>query len=227
MKVVAVIPARAGSKGIPNKNLVDLGGKPLIAWSIEAAIQSKYIDKIIVTSDGEQILSAANAYPEVDTLKRPDELAQDHTPTAPVITHALKECNITAEKYDHLILLQPTSPLRNSGHIDEAIAKMMSSDATALISVAEPEHHPLKSFKKNAQGYLEGIVNNEYPFQPRQALPKAYQPNGAIYIVEMNYFLSHENFYSDKTIEFLMSPESSIDIDTLNDIQKAERHVNS
>jgi CMP-N-acetylneuraminic acid synthetase len=227
MKVVAVIPARAGSKGIPNKNLTKVGGKPLISWSIEAAVKSAKIDKIIVTSDGDDILAGAGAYKEVDTLKRPSELAQDHTPTAPVITHALKELNITKDTYDYLILLQPTSPLRTTNHIDEAIEKMIDSDATALISVSEPEHHPLKSFKKNAQGYLEGIVNNEYPFLPRQELPKVYQPNGAIYIVELKYFLENENFYSNQTIEFLMSAETSIDIDSVEDIKKVEDYVNS
>jgi len=227
MKVVAVIPARAGSKGIPNKNLHNIGGKPLISWSIEAAVNSAHIDKIIVTSDGDAILAAASSHAKVDTLKRPSELAQDHTPTAPVITHALKELKITVDQYDYLILLQPTSPLRTTAHIDEAIEKMMNSEATTLISVSEPEHHPLKSFQKNEKGYLEGIVNNEYPFLPRQELPKVYQPNGAIYIVELNYFLENENFYSKKTVEFLMSAETSIDIDTLEDVKKAESYVNS
>ena len=227
MKVVAVIPARAGSKGIPNKNLLSIGGKPLIAWSIEAAVQSAIIDKIIVTSDGDEILSAAKVYKEVDVLKRPEELAQDHTPTAPVITHALKTLNINTDEYEYLILLQPTSPLRNHKDIDAAFETLKASDANALISVVQPDHHPLKSFKSNEEGYLEGLVNNEYPFMPRQVLPKAYQPNGAIYIINLKTFLEKETFFTDTTIAYEMSADKSIDLDTAEDIKKIEKQLKS
>ncbi len=225
MKVVAVIPARAGSRGIPTKNLLNIGGKPLIAWSIEAAIQTAMIDKIIVTSDGDQILSVAKAYKGVDILKRPSELAQDLTPTAPVITHTLIELNISAEEYKYMILLQPTSPLRNHKDIDAAFDVLKNSDANALISVVQPDHHPLKSFKSNENGYLEGLVNNEYPFMPRQILPKAYQPNGAIYIIEVREFLQKETFFTDKTIAYEMSAKKSIDLDTLEDIETIEKQL--
>ena len=112
MNIVAIIPARSGSKGIPNKNLKDVGGKPLICWSIEAAIQSKYINKIVVTSDGDDILEISSKYEEVTALKRPERLAQDNTPTTPVVTHALESLAIDQDTFEYLILLQPTSPLR-------------------------------------------------------------------------------------------------------------------
>ena len=227
MKVVAVIPARAGSKGIPGKNLLNIGGKPLISWSIEAAVNSAAIDKIIVTSDGDEILSVAKSYKEVTALKRPAELAQDHTPTAPVIVHALKELKIDGEEYNYLILLQPTSPLRNHKDIDAAFEVLKASDANTLISVVQPSHHPLKSFKSNENGYLEGLVNNEYPFMPRQVLPKAYQPNGAIYIIEVKEFLERETFFTNKTIAYEMSASKSIDLDTAEDIEKIEKQLKS
>lgn len=227
MKVVAVIPARAGSKGIPNKNLISIGGKPLISWSIEAAIHSKNIDAIIVSSDGEEILSVASEYVEVTSVKRPDELAQDQTPTAPVIAHALMSQGISVKDYDYLILLQPTSPLRNHKDIDAAMEEIKKSEANALISVVQPDHHPLKSFAKNDQGYLEGLINDEYPFMPRQVLPKAYQPNGAIYIIALEAFLQKETFFTKKTIAYEMSAEKSIDLDTADDIEKIEKQLKS
>jgi len=223
MNVVAIIPARSGSKGIPNKNLKDVGGKPLICWSIEAAIQSKVIDKIVVTSDGDDILQAASQYPEVTLLKRPKELAQDNTPTAPVVTHALKALNIDKSTFDRLILLQPTSPLRTSMDIDLAFDALNISEANALISVVAPEHHPLKCFKANENGYIEGLVNNEFPFMPRQELPKVFQPNGAIYIIQIEAFLSRETFFTDKTIAYEMSVEKSVDVDTIQDIYNIEQ----
>jgi len=225
MKVVAVIPARAESKGIQNKNLINIGGKPLISWSIEAALKAKTIDEIIVTSDGDEILGLANSYSEVTVLKRPKELAEDHTPTAPVVTHALKELEINVEQYDYLILLQPTSPLRDHKDIDAAFNTLKSSNANALISVTQPEHHPLKCFTYNTEGYLEGLVNNEYPFMPRQVLPKAYQPNGAIYIINLEEFLEKETFFTNRTITYEMSAQKSIDLDRPQDIERIEKHI--
>ncbi len=223
MKVVAIIPARSGSKGIPNKNLKDVGGKPLISWSIEAAIESKFINKIVVTSDGDAILKASSKYEEVTLVKRPDELAQDQTPTAPVVTHALETLGINQDTFDYLVVLQPTSPLRTAEDIDLAFEVISTSKANCLISVVEPEHHPLKSFKANENGYLEGLVNNEYPFTPRQELPKVFQPNGAIYIIKTSEFLQRKTFFTEETIAFEMSPEKSIDVDTVEDIKKIER----
>lgn len=225
MKVVAVIPARSGSKGIPNKNLVELGGKPLISWSIEAAIKSKCIDKIIVTSDGDDILEVASQYDEVVLVRRPEELAQDNTPTAPVIVHALNELTIDQKSYDYLILLQPTSPLRTAVDIDGAFESIVKSEANSLISVVEPSHHPLKCFKANDDGFIEGLINNEHPFMPRQELPKVFQPNGAIYIISIEAFLQSESFFTDKTKAYIMPANKSIDVDTMEDIQQIEQQI--
>lgn len=225
MKVVAVIPARSGSKGIPNKNLVNIGGKPLISWSIEAAMDSETIDKIIVTSDGDEILSISAKYDQVTLVNRPSELAQDNTPTAPVVMHALEELGIDENSFDFLVLLQPTSPLRTGKDIDSAFHSLTNSDASALISVVEPEHHPLKCFKTDAHGYLEGLVNNEYPFMPRQELPQVFQPNGAIYMIKITEFIKLQSFFTNKTKAYPMSAASSIDVDTYEDIKKIENQL--
>ena len=218
MKVIAIIPARGGSKGIPRKNLVNFSGKPLMQWTIEAALESKYITDVVVSSDDDEILNEAQKNKKVLALKRPIELAQDTSKTEPVLTHVLDSLNEI--KYDYLILLQPTSPLRTFEDIDFAFEKLLNSEATSLISVCELEHHPYKSFKVDEKGYLQGIINNNYPFYPRQELPKTYRANGAIYIIEVSAFLKKNTLLTNKTTHFEMTIESSLDIDTFDDIKQ-------
>ncbi len=225
MKIIVIIPARGGSKGIPKKNLVEVGKKPLIQWSIEAALNSELIATTVVTSDDDNILNFSKTFNEVICVKRPDHLAKDTTPTAPVITHALKELKINSDEYQYLVLLQPTSPLRTAEDINKAIDAIKKTNATALISVNKPEHHPLKSFVKNEEGYLTGLVNNTFPFMPRQELPEVYQPNGAIYIVAIEKFLESADFFTNKTIAYLMDPAQSIDVDSEEDIKRIENQL--
>ncbi|HFU74310.1 MAG TPA: acylneuraminate cytidylyltransferase family protein [Helicobacteraceae bacterium] len=220
--VIAIIPARGGSKGLPGKNIYPLANKPLIAWSIEAALNSTYIDDVVVTSESNEILKVADDF-GAKTLKRPEELAQDTTLTEPVITHLLESIETT---YEYLILLQPTSPLRDSKDINNAFSLLYSHhEADGLISVYEPTHHPLKSFTNTSEGYLKGLYNNQAPFMRRQDLPIAYYPNGAIYITKTTQFLETHKLYSEKTLPFVMSEARSLDIDTLEDIQKTERYL--
>ena len=218
MKVIAIIPARGGSKGIPRKNLVNFSGKPLIQWSIDVALKSTYITDVVVSSDDDEILNVAQANEGVLAIKRPIKLAQDNTKTAPVLTHVLE--SLKEVKYDYLILLQPTSPLRTAEDIDLAFEKLLNSKATSLISVCELEHHPYKSFKLDEKGYLQGIINNDYPFYPRQSLPKTYRANGAIYIIKVNDFIKDETLFTNKATHFEMSVEASLDIDTIKDLRE-------
>lgn len=220
-KIISIIPARGGSKGLKGKNIITLYGKPLISWSIEASIASKYITDTVVSSDDDKTLDIASKY-DVDIVKRPSSLSQDETPSEDVIEHVLKSIN---KSFEYLVLLQPTSPLRDTHDIDTAFKILLQSDADALISVYEPAHHPLKAFTHSEEGYLEGIVNNSFPFQRRQDLPKAYYPNGAIYIIKVDTFLRTKSLYCDKTLHYLMSEERSIDIDTQIDIEKAEAYL--
>ena len=217
MKVIAIIPARGGSKGIPRKNLVNFLGKPLIEWSIEAALKSKYITDVVVSSDDDEILNLAKKQSEVLTIKRPIELAQDDSRTEPVLTHTLEV--LKDKNFDYLILLQPTSPLRTSVDIDSAFEKLLNNEATSLISVCESGHHPYKSFNINENGYLQGIINNDFPFYPRQKLPKTFSANGAIYIIKVKDFIRKHTLFTRKTIHFEMSKESSLDIDVNKDLR--------
>lgn len=224
MKIISIIPARGGSKGLPKKNILEFAGKPLIAWTIESSLKSKYISKTIVSSDCDEILNISSKYGS-EILKRPDELARDTTPTEPVVEHILQNIKDLGN-YSYLVLLQPTSPLRDEKDIDEAISKLIQEkDATALISVKEIDNKILKAFKINNNGYLEGISNNKYPFMRRQDLPKVFMPNGAIYIISINEFLKTKRLFSDNAISYLMNEEKSLDIDTIDDFEKIKNYI--
>lgn len=217
--ILAIIPARGGSKWLPKKNIIDLAGRPLIAWTIDASLQSKYITKTIVSSDSDEILQIAKEY-GADILKRPDEFATDTASSEMVVEHALESLNM---QFDYVILLQPTSPLRDKNDIDDAFEKLFALNATALISVCEFDNKILKAFKENKNGYLEGISNNKFPFMRRQDLPKTYISNGAIYIIKVDDFLKNNSFFTDKTISFVMGEVKSLDIDTNEDLDKMRR----
>lgn len=220
MRIIAIIPARGGSKGLPKKNILELFGKPLIAWSIEASLKSQYITKTIVSSDCDEILNISSQY-GAETLKRPEELALDTSPTEPVIKHVLDNLN-EYEKFDYIILLQATSPLRDETIIDNAFEHLFNNNAAALISVNEIDNKILKAFKLNTNGYLEGISNNIFPFSRRQDLPKVFMPNGAIYIIKTEDFLKSNRLFTSKTIHFLMDENKSYDIDTIDDLKKCD-----
>lgn len=217
---LALIPARAGSKGIKNKNLTLLGNKPLLYYTIEAAKQATCVDSIVLSSDGDEILEYGKSQ-GIKVLQRPQELAQDDTTGDKVVVHALEYYN----DYKNLILLQPTSPLRTARHIDEAFMKFRQKNNEALISVVEYDNKILKAFIIDEHEYLQGICNDSYPFMPRQKLPKTYMSNGAIYIVEIKKFLQNPTFLQDKTSYYIMDTQSSIDIDSIEDLQKAENYL--
>jgi len=223
-KILAIIPARGGSKGLPRKNIIELAGKPLIAWTIEASLNSKYITKTVVSSDDDEILNISKQY-KADTIKRPDELALDTTTSEPVIRHVLEKLQQENKEFDYLVLLQPTSPLRDVKNIDNAFGMLFKSDATALISVCEIDNKILKAFKQNEDGFIEGISNNKYPFMRRQDLPKTYMSNGAIYIIKVEEFMKNSGFFTDKTISFEMNEIKSLDIDTLEDLEKVKGYI--
>lgn len=221
-KILAIIPARGGSKGIPRKNIIPVGGKPLIAWTIEAAKKSKYIDKVVVSSDNDEILKVAQKW-RAYSIKRPAELATDQALPEPVVFHVLS-C-LKKENYipDILIYLQPTSPLRTSRDIDDAFDKFFAAKATAAIGVFELDKKYLKAFVTDNRGFLKGSVNDQYPFMNRQLLPNVYMPNGAIYIITRKDFIKFNRLLSDKTVPYVMSPKKSFDLDTSEDLKKLKQ----
>jgi CMP-N-acetylneuraminic acid synthetase len=222
-RIAAIIPARGGSKGIKNKNIIPICGKPLIAFSIEAALYSKYIAETVVSSDDEKILNISLEL-GATALKRPPELATDAAPSEPVISHVLSQLKSEGREFDIVMLLQPTSPLRISEDIDGAVEAFYSRHTEALISVYSPAHAPLKAFMVNENGFLQGVFNNEAPFMRRQDLPDSYYPNGAIFMTYVRLFMASGSFLASKTIPYIMPEERSIDIDTIQDVRAAEKY---
>jgi len=157
-------------------------------------------------------------------LKRPAVLANDQAGSEGLITHALENEKEQGNSYDYVMFLQPTSPLRGTKEIDEAVALLMHSDAKALIAVYTPEHTPYKAFKLNVNGKLEGLVDNKTPFMRRQDLPQTFMPNGAIYLVETKLFLETGSLFCEEgTVAYEMSREMSVDIDTMDDVIRVEK----
>ncbi|MBA5248788.1 MAG: acylneuraminate cytidylyltransferase family protein [Gammaproteobacteria bacterium] len=220
-KILSIIPARGGSKGLSRKNIINLAGKPLIAWTIEASLNSKYITKTVVSSDDKEILDISLGCGS-EIIKRPDSLAIDSATSESVVRHAIDYLESTGEMFDIIILLQPTSPLRSFKDIDSAFEVMFDSAATAVISTCEFNSKTLKTLIENSNGFLEGVSNNKYPFMRRQDLPKVYMPNGSIYIINTKSFLAENSFITSKTANYIASKKSSVDIDTLADLNIAE-----
>lgn len=215
---LAIIPARGGSKRLPRKNVLNLCGKPLIAYSIEAGLKSKYISKVIVSSDDEEILQISQNF-GADVIKRPDNLATDTATTFDTIEHAIN----SLEKFDYIILLQPTSPLRNEKHIDEAIELLNQRNADAIISVCETEHSPLWCNTLNEDLSMADFLSKELLDKRSQELPKYYRLNGAIYICKTEKFLNNRGFFLENSIiAYMMDKKDSVDIDEEIDFKLAE-----
>jgi len=207
-KVLGVITARGGSRGVPGKNIRVVGGKPLIAWTIEAGKSSKYLDRLVLSSDDDGIIGVAQTYGCEVPFKREARLAADDTPGIDAVLDALDRC----PGYDWVVLLQPTSPLRTADDIDGAMQKCIELGAPACVSVCEAEQSPFwMYFQKESRLYP--II--EAPLiERRQDLPKAYALNGAVYVAESSWLAQQKTFMTSSTVAYEMSPERSLDIDT-------------
>lgn len=217
-KVLALIPARGGSKGLPGKNIRYLGGKPLVAWSIEAALAAKHVSRIVVSSDDAQILSVARAYGAQIPLIRPATLAQDDTPGIDVVLHTL-DC---LPGYDWVVLLQPTSPLRTTDDIDRAISLCLEKNAPACVSVSQTPASPWWMFRIGHQGKMHSFLPPEQRPTRRQDLPELYALNGAVYLAKTEWLQRSLSFLTEETMAYVMPSERSLDIDTLMDFRIAE-----
>jgi CMP-N-acetylneuraminic acid synthetase len=218
---LAVILARGKSKRLPRKNVLDLCDKPLIAWSIEAGLKSKYIDKLVVSSDDEEILEISNKFGS-DTLKRPDKLAGDTSTSLDAIKHSIT----IFERYDYVMLLQPTSPLRNHKHIDEAIELLEQKNADAVISVCETSHSPLWCSTLDASLSMASFLKDEVLNKRSQDLEKFYRLNGAIYLCKTEKLLKENSFFlKDNIFAYVMDKKSSIDIDEQIDFELASLYM--
>lgn len=217
--VLAIIPARGGSKGIPRKNIVPLAGKPLIAWSIEAAKKSKYIDRLILSSEDEEIINIASEWGCDIPFVRPVELAQDETPMVEPILHAL---DTLKDNFFYIVLLQPTSPLRNVTDIDDCIELCHKNQAPACVSITEADKSPYWMYQLDETGHLLPLLKSETQHSRRQDIPQVYILNGAIYVAEADFIRRHRSFITDETVTYLMPRERSLDLDTDLDLKICE-----
>lgn len=223
MKILVIIPARGGSKGILYKNVISFAGKPLIAWTIESAIKSGCIDRVIISTDDEKIAEISRKFGAEVPFFRPPELSGDDIGTLPVLTHALKWLEEN-DNYipDYMMLLQPTSPLRNTEDIKESVKIAKEKNADSVISVCETKAHPYILKTVSPDGKLTDFITKPSETLPRQKLSKVYVLNGAIYLVRNDVFREKETFYTDKTYALLMPQERSVDIDTELDLKIGE-----
>lgn len=221
--VLALVTARGGSKGLPGKNLRPLAGKPLIVWTIEAALGSAGIDRVLVSTDDAEIARVSGlAGAEVPFL-RPPELARDDSPHIDVVEHAMWWLDGHAGPPPaYLLLLQPTSPLRTTADIDAALAIARETGAPAVVGVTEPQPHPLKTYRLAADGTLAPFVESDIAYKRRQDLPPALAENGAIYLNRCDALRSLRTFVPPGTRPYLMPPERSVDIDSPLDFALAE-----
>jgi len=221
-KILAVITARAGSKRLPNKNILNLAGKPLIAWTIDTAKKTKYIDKLIVSTDSKDIAEISKIYGAEIPFLRPKELANDKADSISVLKHSIEFFN---KEYDYILLLQPTSPLRTTIDINKAI-EMLNKETKAVVSVCETEHSPLWSNTLPKDLSMANFIRPEIKNKRTQDLPKYYRLNGAIYISEIDYFYQNNGFIGNKTRAYIMSQQNSVDIDTELDFMFCEVLIN-
>ena len=213
--VLAIIPARGGSKGLPRKNIKELCGKPLIAWSIKEAKCCNNIDRIIVSTDDENIADVAKKYGAEVPFIRPAELANDAALIIDVIFHVinwLKEHEDYRPEY--ILLLQPTSPLRSSEDIDGAIRMLKDKNARAIVSVCKTDHHPLWSNTLPENGNMKNFIRPDILNKRRQDLPVFCRLNGAIYLADKDYLHECNGFLGPNTFAYNMPKECSVDIDS-------------
>ncbi len=220
MLVLGVIPARSGSKGVPNKNIRELNGKPLIYYSIFESLKSKLISDVVVSTDSKKFQQISIDYGADCPFIRPPELSGDDALAIPTIQHAVNEIEKKNKiKYDYIIMLQPTSPMRKSAHIDNALSKLFSSNADAIISVVNVNNnHPMKMKRFLGSDSVSGrLVDYEKPPVencPRQKLPPVHIVNGAIYATKRDVLMKENSFQGEKCIGFIMDENESINIDT-------------
>ena len=225
--ILGLITARGGSKGIPHKNIVPIAGRPLLAYTCMAALASQSISRVVLSTDDDEIAGVGREYGVQVPFMRPPELAGDNTPSIAVAQHALhwlaQHENWTA---DILVLLQPTSPLRQAHHIDEALEMMTASGADSVVSVVKVPHHfsPYKVLE-NRDGWLVNFWQDALPFDAlnRHNLPTFYARNGpAVLVTRASIVLETNSFYGQHIAPYEMSEAESFDIDTPFDLRLVE-----
>lgn len=227
MKILGVIPARGGSKGVPGKNIINVGGKPLLAYTAEAALSAKQLCRVVLSTDTEEIAAVGKSCGLEVPFLRPAELAKDSTPTIDVLRHLLKAFSEQGEHYDALCLLQPTSPFRDSEMIDNACGQYIKQKADTLLSVLPIPHqyHPdwaLLGENSEMIRWANGQLN---PPTRRQELRPAFHREGSIYIARTQLILDQATLYGERMIAYVVEADASVNIDTFEDLDQARKKM--
>ena len=221
---LAIIPARGGSKGLPGKNIKKLCGKPLIAWSIEAGLKSKYLDEVVVSTDYQNIANIAKQYGASVPFLRPDYLASDTATSFEAVKHTIEYYKNELDKeFDYIVLLEPTSPLREDSDIDLAIEKLLNSKAQAIVGISKTEdQNPAFLLKKDNANYISGYEDKDMKVLRRQDINDVYFFEGTIYISEANVLIDKKTFYHENTIGYEVPKYKSLEIDDVDDFIMVE-----
>ena len=225
-RMIAIIPARSGSKGLPNKNIRLLNGKPLLAYSILQAQETGIFDEIFLSTDSQEYADIARPYGANAPFLRSGELASDSASTWDCVVEALEQYSRIGKEYDLCVVLQPTSPLRTAQDIVNTLKKMLLNNADSVVSVCEADHSPLLCNTLPENQSLKDFIRPEITSKTRQELPTYYRINGAIYAVRTSFFLNAQTIYDGNSLAYVMPRERSIDIDTLFDFSLAECLLN-
>ncbi|HMM80937.1 MAG TPA: acylneuraminate cytidylyltransferase family protein [Pyrinomonadaceae bacterium] len=227
MKVLGIIPARGGSKGVPRKNIKVLCGKPLLAYTAESALAASGLSKVVLSTEDEEIAMIGRELGLCVPFIRPIELAKDSTPTMPVVLHAMEELENQGESFDAVCLLQPTNPLRRSEHIDACIEllKQTASDSVVSVLPVPDAFNPMWTFWRNADGRIELTSGESEPTVRRQELPRAFYRDGSVYVTRSNVLRDQRSLYGRKIQSFEMDPRFAVNIDTKSDWEMAEQLI--
>ncbi len=220
-KILAIIPARSGSKGLKDKNIKNLNGKPLIAYTIEAAKESGLFEDILVSTDSVEYADISRQYGAIVPFLRDEKLSGDTASTVDVIMDVFTKMKLFGKEYDSFVLLQPTSPLRTEKNIIEAYNLFVEKSANSVVSVCEVDHNPLLTNLLPNDLSLDNFIKKENNIR-RQDLGKYYRLNGAIYISKVDYYLKYKNFYEKNSFAYIMDKRNSVDIDDEIDFKLAE-----
>ncbi len=224
MKILAIIPARGGSKGVPGKNIKPLNGKPLLYYTSEIALKCKNIHTVALSSDDDLIINCAVKAGIEVPYKRPQEFATDNSPTIDSVKHMLEFYLNQNVIFDAVCLLQVTSPFRTVSFVENAIQKFIDQKTDSLVSVQKvpAEYNPHWTFEENPEGFLKISTGEEKIISRRQDLPTAYFRDGQIYITKTNVILDQNSLYGKSISYIVSSPEFFVNIDTMDDWEKAE-----
>jgi CMP-N,N'-diacetyllegionaminic acid synthase len=213
-KVLSVIPARGGSKEVPRKNLLDIGGKPLVAWSVEASHAASLVDRTVLSSDDDEIINVARAAGCEVPFRRPDAISGDEARIEDALVHAIEHLD---ETFDYIVLLHPTSPFRTGEDIDNAIRRCHQSGAPSCNSVMEAHESPYWMYRIADSGRMEPLLDKDI-ISRRQDLPKIYWLNGGVHVARTDWFLEKRTFFDEHSVAYIMPRERSLDLDNQFDL---------